>query len=260
MKKIFNIKNKKVLLCGSSGILGSYYSKILNQQGADLCLLDLKTTKFINLAKKLKTKHLFIDCENENSIRESVQKAAKKMKYFDCVIYNSAITSEYLLKSKNNNNIFENLTTKTWDKILNINLKGAFIFNQECIKYFSKKGGSIINISSIYGSISPDHRIYNNENFKPNVSYSVSKSGIIMLSKWLSTYLSNKNIRVNCISPGGVKNQQSKSFINKYSNRIPLGRMANKEDMIGLLIYLISDESKYVTGQDLLIDGGLSSW
>ena len=126
-------------------------------------------------------------------------------------------------------------------------------------------GGSIIQTSSIYGIMGPDHRIYKNSSLNGNVMgspavYSFTKSGVIGLTKYLATYWSDKNIRVNSLTPGGVESEQNEAFIKQYSNRIPMGRMALREEIVGALVYLASDASSYVTGQNIIVDGGLDAW
>ena len=126
-------------------------------------------------------------------------------------------------------------------------------------------GGSIIQTSSIYGIMGPDHRIYKNSLLNDNLMgvpavYSFTKSGVIGLTKYLATYWADNKIRVNTITPGGVEDEQNETFKKQYSNRIPLGRMALREEIVGALIYLASDASSYVTGQNIIVDGGLEAW
>ena len=130
------------------------------------------------------------------------------------------------------------------------------MFARECCKYFSK---SMIFVSSTYGLVAPDHDLYKGENFKSIPAYSATKAGIIDY-KWLSTWLAKKKIRVNVVVPGGVKNKQSKKFIKNYSKKTPLGRMANKDEIFGIIHYLSSDSSNYTTGQTFVVDGGFTTW
>ncbi len=118
----------------------------------------------------------------------------------------------------------------------------------------------MIFVSSTYGVVAPDHRLYIGENFKSIPAYSATKAGIIGLSKWLSTWLAPKKIRVNVVVPGGVKNKQSKKFIKNYSNKTPLGRMANRNEIFGIIEYLSNDTSTYTTGQTFVVDGGFTTW
>ena len=150
---------------------------------------------------------------------------------------------------------------------MSVNLDGMFLVAQAIGKQMIKQrlGGTIIQTSSIYGTIAPDHRIYEGSEYMgykistPAV-YSASKAGVVGLTKYLASYWANHNIRVNTITPGGVSSGQNEEFKFKYSQRVPLGRMAESGDMIGAALYLASDASSYVTGQNLIIEGGLTCW
>ena len=156
---------------------------------------------------------------------------------------------------------FENYPIEIWQKTIDVNLTGAFVFAREsgrCMKEIG--GGHLINVSSIYGIVAPDHRLYNDEPFKSMPGYAASKAGIIGLTNWLSTWWAKDNIRVNCISPGGVDNNHSKGFKEKYSNKTPMGRMAEREELVGMFLFLVSDASSYCTGQNYIVDGGFTTW
>ena len=185
----------------------------------------------------------------------------KKGIFVSILVNNAAFNpSNEKLKSK----LFENYNLKSWRKEIDVGLTGAFI----CSKVFGngmakKNKGVILNISSDLSVISPDHRLYNKgskiNNAKP-VTYSVAKTGLIGLTRYLATYWSNKNIRCNAISPGGVYNDHNKNFVNKIKKLIPMGRMAKKDEYRSAVQFLCSDASSYLTGQNLVIDGGRSIW
>ncbi|MED5040779.1 SDR family oxidoreductase [Geobacillus stearothermophilus] len=162
---------------------------------------------------------------------------------------------------------FEDYDLNQWKEIMDTNLTSMFLVAKEVGKVMKKqrKGGSIIQTSSIYGILAPDQRIYEGSFYlgrKINTPaiYSASKAGVIGLTKYLATYWAKDGIRVNAITPGGVESGQNDTFKQNYSNRVPLGRMAQPEEMVGALIYLASDASSYVTGQNIVVDGGLSAW
>ena len=258
--KNLSIKNKKILLFGCTGVLGQAFVNYLVKCGCELILADNNKKKLSSICKKNNLKGYIIDAKKEKSIIWGIKKLTKNFKKIDCAIYNVAITSETLKKSKINRD-FTKYNLINWNKTINVNLTGSFIFAREIGKLFIKqKYGNLINISSIYGNFSPNHEIYKYENFYSYPDYAASKSGMIGLSKWLSTLWAKKNIRVNCISPGGIFNKHSKNFNKSYSKRVPMHRMGNREDINGMLHYLISEESSYCTGQNFLIDGGLSAW
>ena len=254
------LKNKKIFLFGCTGVLGEAFVNYLIGCGCKLILADKNKKKMNIICKKNNLKGYVIDASNEKSIVQGIKVATKNIKKLDCAIYNVAITSEYLKKNKISKD-FTKYNIINWNRTINVNLTGSFIFAREMGKLFVKqKYGNLINISSIYGNLSPNHEIYKNEKFYSYPDYAASKSGIIGLSKWLSTLWASKNIRVNCISPGGIFNKHSKSFFKSYSDKVPMKRMGNREDINGILHYLISDKSSYCTGQNFLIDGGLSAW
>ena len=256
-----SIKNKKILLFGCTGVLGTAFVEYLIECGCKVILADNNKIKLKKICLKYDLKGYLIDANKEKSIQKNIKKIAQDNKYkIDCAIYNVAITSESLQKT-NITREFTKYNLKNWKKTINVNLTGSFIFAREIGKIFYKqKKGNLINISSIYGNLSPNHKIYEKEKFYSFPDYAASKSGIIGFSKWLSTLWAKKNIKVNCISPGGIYNGHSKIFFKAYSKRVPMNRMGDKKDINGILYYLISDESNYCTGQNFLIDGGLSAW
>mgnify|MGYP006074980917 CR=1 FL=1 len=261
MKNIsIEIKNKKILLFGACGVLGRQHAKILSNSSCELVIADHPKTDVLKLAKKIGVKGFKIDVLKEKSLIKGIKEISKYLNGIDAAIYNAAITSEQLKKNNSFYN-FENYPLALWKKTIDVNLTGSFLFAREIGKIFIHQNfGNLINISSIYGVVAPDHSIYDNETFDTFPGYSASKFGMIGLSKWLATRWAKNNIRVNSVSPGGIFNNQSKSFIKKYSKRVPLSRMGHKDEITGILLYLISDHSSYCTGQNFIIDGGLSSW
>jgi len=161
---------------------------------------------------------------------------------------------------------FENYSLQTWREVMAVNIDGLFLVAQSVGNHMKALGGgSIIQISSIYGVVAPDQRIYEGSEYNgraintPAV-YSVSKAAVLGLTSYLSTYWADSKIRVNTLTPGGIASGQNGEFNKKYSNRVPLGRMGEAAELTGALIYLASDASSYVTGQNIIVDGGLSAW
>jgi NAD(P)-dependent dehydrogenase (short-subunit alcohol dehydrogenase family) len=160
---------------------------------------------------------------------------------------------------------FEKQTIDDWAKVLKLNLTGVFLCCQAVGKQMVKqKKGSIINVSSIYGLVAPDFRIYSQKTAGRGLgtpaAYSAAKAGVIGLTKYLASYYGDKNVRVNCVTPGGIYDNQDKQFVKKYTLRVPLGRMAEKDEVTGAIIYLASDLASYVTGENIIVDGGLTVW
>ena len=259
---MFNIKNKRILLVGASGVLGSVYVKSFLQNGAKLIISDVDSKKYrLVLGKNKKAKHLFCDLRYEKQIKKMVKEAAAFYNGLDGVIFNSAATQEsFVSKKQNNFPKFEEYPLDLWEKSLKVNLTAAFLVARETCGYLKKTKGSLVLVSSTYGLVGPDHKIYSGEKFKSIPAYSTSKAGLIGLTKWLATWLGNSLERVNNVTPGGVFNKHSKKFNRRYSEKTPLGRMAKPDDLVGIMIYLMSDESKYATGQNFIIDGGFTAW
>ncbi len=253
------IKSKKILLIGATGVLGSHYVKRFLDEGAKLVAVDLPGKKFELLMKKFKkVKFLKCDVTNETSLKTTIKNSIKYLKGIDCLIYNAAATQESFLKNKKKFPNFENYPLDLWNLSLDINLTGAFLSARETNNELKKSKGSIIFVSSIYGIVSPDHKIYENQKFKSIPAYSASKAGIIGLAKWLASWNAGK-VRVNVVSPGGVYNKHNKKFLKSYSSKTLVGRMAKQEEIFGIFKYLISDSASYVTGQNFIIDGGYTS-
>jgi len=274
-KNFFNLKNKIIVITGGSGFLGSEFSSTLSDVGAIPIILDKNKASLELLKKKFiknKQRGLFflVDLNNETKVNVVINSIIKKYKKIDCLINAAGFTGEDMLKTDSNFfEKFENYDFRLWQKSLNGNLSSTFILTKSVAKHMLKrKKGSIINIASDVGIISPDHRIYEADkkinykgvNFNTPLSYSVAKSGIISMTRYLATYWAKKGIRVNCVSPTGVYKKHNKKFVEQLSEKIPMGRMAKPEELTGAIIYLCSDASSFVTGHNLVVDGGRTIW
>ena len=274
-KDLFDLKDKIIVITGGSGFLGSEFSSTLSDVGAIPIILDKNTASLELLKKKFikkKQRGLFflVDLNNETKVNVVINSIIKKYRKIDCLINAAGLTGEDMLKTDSNFfEKFENYDFKLWQKSLNGNLSSTFILTKSVAKHMLKrKKGSIINIASDVGIISPDHRIYEANkkinykgvNFNTPLSYSVAKSGIISMTRYLATYWAKKGIRVNCVSPAGVYKKHNKKFVKQLSERIPLGRMAKSDELNGAIIYLCSNASSYVTGHNLVVDGGRTIW
>ena len=250
---------KKIILIGCSGILGKYFLKQLKKSSKVLVAADIDVKKNIKSKKFCKLK---LNVENEEDVKLFFEEIFRKFNKFDVLINNAALTSEGIKKISKNKNLKENFDKDIWDKTNNINLRGTFL----SIKHFIGLHGDkkikqkIINVGSIYGSFSPHHHLYTNQKFYSSASYSASKSGLIGLTKWMAADLAKKNTTCNMITPGGVFNKQNKKFVREYSKLLPLNKMAKESDIYGLLKFLISNDSNYITGQNIFVDGGFSIW
>lgn len=254
----FDISNKKILLVGGNGLLGSEYTSYLSSKVKHLSILDLNSDKIKSFIKNKNTSFYKCNILQKKKFIKTIESAIKEMKGIDVLINNAALTSEFSLKNKL---IFDEFNYDTWDESIKVTLYGSYLASITVLpKMIKFRKGQIINIASHYGIVSPNHNIYKGENFNCPLSYSVAKTAIIGLTKWLATKYANKGIRVNSISPGGVKNNQSKRFIKNYSSLNPSKRMAKKTEFNELIHYLISDSSEYIIGHNFVVDGGASVW
>jgi len=267
---LFGLRGKTALVTGGAGMLGSLFCKGLAEFGANIAIVDINEDKAQLLAKaissELNVTAIGYGCNvaDPGSVEKTISDVVKD---FGCIniLHNNAAW-----KSDNLEEFFapfEDYGLDQWRKIMSVNLDGMFLVAQAVGKQMliQENGGSIVQTASIYGLMAPDHRIYEGSNYlgrKINTPavYSCSKAAVIGLTKYLATYWAKNNIRVNTLTPGGVQSGQNDEFRRRYSDRVPLGRMANPSEMIGALIYLASDASSYVTGQNIIVDGGLNCW
>jgi NAD(P)-dependent dehydrogenase (short-subunit alcohol dehydrogenase family) len=262
-KNLFDLENEIVVITGSSGKLGFQYSKSLIENNAKVVGLDLNENEHSSyLQEKFPDSFFFIktDITKKKELENGLKLIKNKIGNPTALINNAAIDNPPLTKVSSNS--FEGTSENEWDTVVNVNLKGAFLSCQVFGREFSfNKRGNIINISSIYGLVSPDQSIYQalnserNTFYKP-VAYSVTKSGILNLTRYLAEYWAKDNIRVNTLSLAGVEASQDPEFVKDYTKRIPIGRMARPEEYSGAIIFLLSQASSYMTGSNLVIDGG----
>ena len=241
---MFNLKNKVVVITGGAGLLGKMHAEAVREAGGSPVLTDVVEDSDC----------YYMDVTDKNSIEDFVNSLDK----VDVLINNAALNPK--MSTKDETNRFEDFDLEKWNKSLQVNLTGAFLCSQVFINKMIKDKikGIVINVASDLGVIAPNQTIYEDD-VKP-VDYSVTKHGIIGLTKYLSTYFADKNIRVNSISPGGIYTNQSKEFVKRLSELIPMGRMANKDEYKGAIMFLCSDASSYMTGHNLILDGGRTIW
>jgi NAD(P)-dependent dehydrogenase (short-subunit alcohol dehydrogenase family) len=263
----FALDGRVIVITGCTGVLGSTYCRALALRGARLVMADLAgrdpEAHAVALAEETGAITLGVACDvgNEKDVVVLFKRATECFGRVDVVLNNAAATGEYLMKVGDVFAGFEEYPLSVWDEVIRTNLTGVFLVAREGGKaMLASGGGSLINVSSIYAVVAPDHRIYEEMPFSSFAAYSAGKAGVHGLTLWLSTYWGRKGIRVNTLLPGGVYNEHTKEFVRRYSDRTPMGRMANREDLIGAVIYLASDASQYFTGQQIIVDGGLTAW
>lgn len=262
--KLFDVGSEIVIVTGVAGQLGSEYTRAFLERGAHVAGLDVHPSPASDaLATNYPETYLFCssDVTRKESLRQTLDIVKLKFGVPTVLINNAAIDSPPSSSSEENGP-FEEYPESSWDTILNVNMKGVYL----CCQVFGgamalERRGSIINISSIYGVVAPDQSIYEyrrkrGETFFKPVAYSVSKSGILNLTRYLASYWAKKNVRVNTLTIAGVFNNQEKDFLDAYCGRIPVGRMAQADEYNGAVLFLASEASRYMTGSNLVVDGG----
>jgi NAD(P)-dependent dehydrogenase (short-subunit alcohol dehydrogenase family) len=271
---LFTLKNKVIVITGASGLLGRKHAEAVAAYGGIPVLLDLNEETVNADAKKLTEKFgvqalgFAVDITDESAVKANCDTLLAQLNRIDGLVNNAANNPKVESSDKVNFSRLENFPMDVWEKDLMVGLKGAFI----CTKYYgqiiakNENGGSILNISSDLGLIAPDQRLYQvegvHEELQPvkPVTYSVVKTGLIGLTRYVSTYWAHKNVRCNAICPGGVENNQSEDFIREVVKRIPLNRLASSNEYQGLIVFLLSGASSYINGSVIAADGGRSVW
>lgn len=266
---LFDLTGKVAVVTGGVGILGQRFCAGLADFGASLAVVDLDEKESAEFAGELFREFgvpsigVGCDVSNAQSVAAMVERIEGELGPISILHNNAASKSSDLKKFFSS---VEDYPLETWREVMSVNLDGMFMVAQAIGTKMADRGnGSIIQTSSIYGAMGPDQRIYVGSEYlggainTPPV-YSASKAGVIGLTKYLATYWASKGVRVNTLTPGGVGSGQNGIFNELYSNRIPMGRMAQADEMVGPLVFLASDASSYITGQDVMVDGGLSAW
>ena len=262
--KLMSLKGRQALITGAAGHIGRVMAQTLAELGADLLLVDRPGANYGALVEEIErdwgVKVQTFDCDLElQSDRDHLVVSIRQQESgLDVLINNASFVGTSDLQGWITD--FEHQTVETWRRALEVSLTAAFDLSKGFAPLLKQsKGGSIINISSIYGSYGPDYRIYEGTAMGNPAAYGVAKGGLIQLTRWLATTLAPQ-VRANTISPGGVFRNQPDVFVERYEARTPLARMATEDDFRGAIAYLASDLSRYVTGQDLAVDGGWGVW
>jgi NAD(P)-dependent dehydrogenase (short-subunit alcohol dehydrogenase family) len=274
---MFDLNNKVIVVIGGRGYLGrDFCQKLLSQNAtvisADLLVTSKAASKSEYSNKSSGIEQMDIDVNDKSSIVQVIRLIVEKYKKIDTLIYSvTAKPNDFYAP-------FTECSLEGWQSVIHTELDGLFLISQEVGRIMEKQQyGNMIFISSIYGVVGNDQRIYEGSNLagvyaesesenKRNRIYShsvypVVKGGVISLVRYLAAYWGEKNIRVNCISPGGVYHEgENDIFLKKYSDKVPLGRKAEVDEITGSVVYLASNEASYITGQNLIVDGGWTIW
>ena len=275
---LFDLTGRVAVVTGGAGLLGSEFCQTLFEANATTIIADINELAATDLAGSLNESvksgeiepraiPMVVDIATKRSVGTLFEKVAEDHKQVDILVNAAAIDPKFdpeSLGASNSEFGFEDYPLELWKHALDTNLTGIFLCCQAAGKLMKAQGrGVIVNVSSIYGMVGPDQRIYQSdekpERYKP-AYYSTTKAGILGLTRYLAAYYRNKNIRVNALTPGGVFNEHDQEFVDIYSSRTILGRMGEKNEMNGALLFLASDASTYMTGSNLVVDGGWTAW
>ncbi len=260
IRELSNLSGRRALITGATGGLGRVFADTLAELGADLILVDLPGSNFqilnedLNKRWGIRVENHICDLEDQNQRTELIKKLRHSGLGLNILINNAAFVGTSDLPGWGVP--FENQSIDTWRRALEVNLTAVFDLSKGLFPLLrASKTGSIVNIASIYGVFGPDWSLYEGTSMSNPAAYAASKGGLIQLTRWLATTIS-PDVRVNAISPGGIFRNQPEEFVKRYQAKTPLGRMGNEEDFRGAIAYLTSDLSRYVTGANMVIDGG----
>jgi len=286
LAEMFDLSGRVAIVTGGAGLLGAEFCRTLAQAGAAVVVADLDFQAASSLAQSLaeggfNALAVQVDVTDPASVQAMVETATRAFGRMDILVNSAALDPKFDSQSRDqgvgekgdplspdplspNSIPFEEYPLGLWNQALAVNLTGAFLCCQAAAQpMLAQGGGVIINMSSIYGLAAPDQRMYQRPGQPPQYKpayYTVTKTGILGLTMYLAAYYAGKNIRVNAISPGGVYNGHDEAFVQAYSARAVMGRMAEKDEMNGALLFLASDASKYMTGANIVVDGGWTTW
>ncbi len=253
LNKIHDLKNKVIVITGSCGQLGSSMCDLFVKMGCKVIGVDnsVESNKINNVD------YYDLDIRQSKNVSIVFKNIFKKYNQIDILINNAGVSVFEPFEERNEEN---------FDWVMNVNLKGTFNCIQKYVDNYdsiNQKQGCIINIASMYGLISPDFRIYSENDRKNSEVYGATKAGVIQMTKYFAVHLADRNIRSNSISPGGVynpANPQGKEFVENYTYRCPMKRMAKSEEIANVALFLATELSSYVNGQNIIVDGGMSAW
>ena len=269
----FDLTGRVAVVTGGVGLLGAEFCRTLAEAGASVAVVDLNGSASQAAAEALTNSGynalaVSADITQPDSVNAAVENVLSAFGRIDVLVNSAALDPKFDPDAVNRGitpGAFEDYPLDLWNSALNVNLTGMFLMTQACVKPMIEQGkkGSLINICSTYGLNGPDQRIYIKEGrrvaFKP-VYYTVTKAGVMGFTKYLAAYYAETEIRVNALTPGGVFNNHEDYFVKNYSAKTILGRMARKDEMNGALLFLASDASSYMTGNNVVVDGGWTAW
>ena len=239
-----SLKDKIIIVTGGSGLLGKEIITNLIAKGARAINAD------INVETNLKKQTLNIDITSEESIVNAIKLVSDFYGKIDGLVNNA------YPRTKDWGTKFEDITYESWQKNVDMQMNTTFLFIQKIMPELLKTKGSIVNMTSIYGVVGNDLTMYENTSINTAAPYSAIKGGVINFSRYLASYYGRQGVRINCVSPGGIFDHQHETFVANYEKKVPMGRMGNPDDIAPSVAFLLSDDAKYITGQNLIVDGG----
>jgi NAD(P)-dependent dehydrogenase (short-subunit alcohol dehydrogenase family) len=243
---MFSLKDKVIIVTGSSGLLGQQIVKSLRTQGGIVFEADISFNEITSFC-------LNMDISDEEAVKDGMQKVLDIYGKIDGWVNNA------YPRTKDWGNRLENIPIESWRKNVDMHMNGYFICSRIALEQMKiQKFGSLINMSSIYGIVAPDFTVYNDTDMTSPAAYAAIKGGLVNLTRYFAAYYGPFQVRANCISPGGIFDHQPEVFVNNYCNKVPMKRMGNPEDVVPAIHFLLADETSYLTGQNIIIDGGWS--
>lgn len=240
------LKDKVIVVTGGSGLLGKSFLQYLLNEGAVVFNFDVISSEGI-----FNSNFVYCDITNEISLNEALSNLIQNYQRIDGWVNNA------YPRTKDWGDEFEDINYNSWKKNIDLQLNTVFLCCQKVLEIMRKqKFGSVVNIASIYGVVGPDFSIYENTEMTMPAAYSAIKGGIITFTKYLASFYGKFGVRVNCISPGGIFNNQNSNFVTNYESKVPLMRMGSPDDISPAVVFMLGDDSRYITGQNLIIDGG----
>lgn len=257
--ELSSLRGRVALVTGAFGHIGSVFSSALEELGAEVAAADLPAGVAARGAVPVTCRHTFpVDLRDEHQTRQLVPRVLEQFGRLDVLVHCAAYVGTTDVPGWSAP--FDDQTLSAWDEAMRVNLTAAFVLGQEGRESLARSGnGSLIFVSSTYGVVAPDPGLYEGTNMHSPAGYAASKAGIIQLARYLAAEFA-PSIRVNALTPGGVWRDQPAPFVDRYRRRTPLGRMATEEDFKGAIAFLASDLSAYVTGHNLVVDGGWTVW
>lgn len=255
---LFSVEGHVVVVTGAGGVIGKTLVSALQNRDARLVLVDTDDAKLAPFADLPSARCICVtaDVSDEKAVAQLVHTTLKAYGTVDALVNAHQYKPAGFLEAQ-----AENFDEGLWDDILRVNLKGTFLTCREFGRQMiAQHRGTIVNLASTYGVVSSNPALYADNSMGNPIAYTASKGGVIALTKYLGAYWGKHNVRVNCVTPHGVFNQQEERFIERFSSMSPLGRMSDAEEVIGAIIYLLSDASSYATGSNVLVEGGWTAW